>query len=54
MPQPPRTAVLPSPVTSHANPMRGATLNGDFCCGVPSKICMPLMKSPEPGTSRPM
>ena len=27
-PKPPRTAVLPSPVTSHENPMRGATWMG--------------------------
>ena len=36
--------------------IRGAarSRNGELSCGVPSYTCMPLMKFPESGTSRPM
>ena len=53
-PKPPRTAVLPSPLTSHAKPTRGATWIGGVSRTPSSNTWMPLFGSPEFGANVPI
>ena len=53
-PKPPRTAVLPSPLTSHEKPTRGATWMGGVSITLSWNTSMPLVGSPEPCANVPI